>query len=141
MQQVSSNTTLLFKIFIPVFWLVFFGAFTLVLFISNIETQTLLPVIYLRFIMSGVLLSGIVFFYFTFLKLKREEMSADGVYVSNYLKSFKYPYSNIERIEERNRLLFSTVRLYFKRPTSFGKHITFLPASDAVHKHFLQYLG
>ena len=53
-------------------------------------------------------------------------MDQTHVFVTNYFKNFKYPWSNIENIEERDFVLFRTIHLVLKQPGTFGKKITFV---------------
>ena len=52
------------------------------------------------------LVLGFSILYFTVMNLKRVEADNDFVYITNYLKIFKYPYFNVEKITEKNYGLF-----------------------------------
>jgi len=71
-------------------------------------------------------LIGLLFLYFTFLRLKRVEIDPDFVYVTDYLKTYRYPFHNIESIKEINLYLFYLCTIRFKEKGSFGKKIHFL---------------
>jgi hypothetical protein len=86
------------------------------------------------------LLGYILFFallYFTVMQLKRVELSPDSYYVSNYLKTFRLVYEDIEKISiiPLGRLQLITFRL--KAKGSFGKKITFL-ASKQLYELFMK---
>ena len=57
MHRLSSNATLLLKFFIPVFWMVFFGATTLAALLYQYDYIGNTPAVYFK--------GGMVFFYVT----------------------------------------------------------------------------
>lgn len=126
MQQVSTSLTLFLKIFIPVFWTVFFFAFTLAVWNLDVDFFGNIPIQTFRIGMAVFLLLGVLFFYWSVLRLKRVEMDEDFIFVTNYFKNYKYPWHNIAEIKERDFLLFRTIHLILKEPGSFGKKITFV---------------
>jgi len=126
MQRVSSNLTLFYKFFIPVFWTVFFGAVTLAVIFSDYAYVGTIPRSTFQIMVVTFFLSGIVMFAFTLLRLKRVEMSPDFIYVTNYFKNYRYPYHNIEKLEISSFFLFHTASLYLRQPGSFGRKVTFV---------------
>ena len=135
MQRVSTNLTLFFKFFIPIFWIVFFGAFTLTVFVYRAEYYGDIPGRSFRIGTVLFFLSGVVMLYFTLMRLKRVEMDEYFVYVTNYFKNFRYPYHNIEKIEESKFLFLTNVTIYLKTPGNFGKSIRFI-ASNGRYRDF-----
>lgn len=128
MQRVSTNFTLFLKIFLPVFWLVFFGAFAVVLWTENRIPTGAVPIQTVRIIMTLFFVVGATILYFTLLKLHRVEMDDAFVYVTNYVKTARYPYHQIEKIAEVDFLILSTVTIHFKQKGIFGKKATFVPS-------------
>lgn len=126
MQQVSTSLTLFFKIFIPVFWITIFFAFTVAVWFLDTSTFAGIPIQTFRFGMVGFLLIGVTFLYFTVLQLKRVEMDGTHIFVTNYFKNFKYPWSNIKNIEERDFVIFRTIHIILKESGTFGNKITFV---------------
>ncbi len=124
-RRISSSLTLFFRLFLPTFWTVFFGAFTIGLLLTS-QLPAVLDNIYFRIGLILFYLSGLVFLYFTCLQLKRVEIDPDFVYVTNYLKTYRYPFHNIESITETNLGLFHLATIRFKEKGSFGKKIHFL---------------
>ena len=128
MERVSSNSTLFFVIFLPVFWTVFFGAVTTALllqpfaFIGNTAASSF------RIGLAFFFLSGLALFYFTLLRLRRVEIGQGFVYVTNYFKNFRYPYHNIASIEISTFLFFHIGAITLKTPGYFGRRILFLPS-------------
>ncbi len=126
MQRVSSNLTLFYKFFVPVFWTVFFGAVTLTALLADYAYVGNIPRRTFQLAVVAFFLSGILLFVFTLLRLKRVEMSPDFVYVTNYFKNYRYPYQNIEKLEINRFLLFHTATLHLRQPGSFGRKMTFV---------------
>lgn len=128
MERVSTNLTLFLKLFIPTFWTVFFGAFTAAIWLTDTRNLGALPEIPLKYGSILFLLIGVTILYFTFFQLKRVEMDPDFIYATDYIKHFRYPYHNIEKIEELDYVVFNLVRIHLKTPGYFGKKIVFIPS-------------
>ena len=136
MQRVSTNMTLTYKIFLPTFWIVFFGIFGGYVWFYNTEnigsfSAENFKLVYLLFFAIFLTL-----FYLTIMSLKRVEMDGQGIYVTNYFKHSKYPYDNIEKIVENPFPFIKVVTVFFKEPGQFGKKIFFVPSK----KRFRQFL-
>ena len=126
MQQVSTSLTLFLKIFLPIFWTVFFSTFAYAVYRLDASMFGGIPIEVFR---NGVIIFvvlSIVFFYFTVIQLKRVEMDQEFVFVTNYFKSARYPWHNIENIQERDFTVFRTIHIKFKHPGIFGNKVTFL---------------
>jgi hypothetical protein len=128
MERVSSNSTLFFVIFLPVFWTVFFGAITAALMLQPFAFIGNIPSGMFRIGLGFFYLSGLALFYFTLLRLRRVEIGQGFVYVTNYFKNFRYPYHNVERIETSTFLFLHIGTVTLKKPGYFGRRILFLPA-------------
>lgn len=128
MQRVSTNFTLFLKIFLPIFWIVFFGAFAVVLWSNDQIPTGAISLGTLRVFMTFFFLIGTIILYFTLLKLHRVEMDEAFIYVTNYVKTARYPYHQIEKIAEVDFLILSTVTIHFKNKGIFGKKATFVPS-------------
>ncbi|MBI5916975.1 MAG: hypothetical protein HY842_16515 [Bacteroidetes bacterium] len=136
MHRISSNATLFLKIFFPTLWLVFFGIFTITILLLDTPYYGSVPAIWMKLGLSAFFLSGLGFFYLTLFRLKRVELDELYLYASNYFKTYRYPYHNIEKITERDMVLFHIVRVHLKTPGHFGKKITFL-LGETMFKDFL----
>lgn len=133
MQRVSSNLTLFFKIFIPVLWTVFFGAMLIAIFVLKEE---LFEGNTLSFRIGAVVfyLSGLIMYYFLLFNLKRVEFSEEHAYVTNYFKTYRYPWDSIIKFEEISFLIFTITTIVLKEPGLFGKKMTFLASRKAYNK-------
>jgi hypothetical protein len=137
MVHVSSNLTLVFRIFIPTFWLAFFGLFTIAVFVLDTSYFGNIPAFLFRVGTVAFYIIGSFLIYFSLLKLKRVEMDEWFVFATNYFKTYKYPWHNVERLEERDLIIFQLVTVHLKEPGSFGKRLLFL-ASRKRFRLFLE---
>jgi hypothetical protein len=136
MQRISSNTTLFLKIFLPTFWIVFFGIFTIAVLVANTPHFGGIPAATFKIGLALFFVAGTSVLYFTLLKLLRVELDEHHVYASNYFKTYRYPFHNVEKITERDLGLFHLVHIHLIAPGKFGSKITFL-LDDTMLKNFL----
>ena len=126
MQQVSTSLTLFLKIFVPLFWTVIFSSFTMAVWFLDTSHFAGVPIQTFRYGITVFLFLGIAFFYFTILQLKRVEMDQTHIFVTNYFKNVRYPWSNVQKIEEQDFVIFRSIQIILKEPGTFGKKITFV---------------
>lgn len=124
-RRISTSMTLFLRLFIPVFWIVFFGALTIGLLVTS-KLPVALDNLYFKVGIVVFYMAGLVFLYFTFLQLKRVEIDEDFVYVTDYIKTYRYPFHNIASIHELNLFIFQLCTIKFKEKGSFGRKIHFL---------------
>ena len=119
MQRVSSNLTVFFKLFLPTVWIVFFTIFTISIFTIDGQSLPFLtsPVFKYPFLLVYLIFFALI--YFTIIQLKRVEMGIDCYFVSNYLKTYRLVYEDIESVSiiPLGRLQVITFR--FKAKGSF----------------------
>lgn len=139
MHRVSTNFTLLLKLFLPTFWAVFFGLFTLfvlfytqneILFFQNIWVKLSVLSFYLVFFL---------FFYFTLWQLKRVEMSEQEYHISNYFSTYRLVYDDIQSVSELFFFKWILVRITLKGKASFGRKIYFLASKDLYENVMILY--
>lgn len=123
--RVSSSWTLYYKIFLPTVWIVFFGALIgVALIMQSLDRLRLHPLM-----IAGALvfyLLGIVILRFSLLRLQRVELAEDCFYVTNYFKTYKYSYSSIADIDERDLLIMKLTSIRFAEKSAFGKSVHFI---------------
>jgi len=124
--RISSNATLFFALFVPTFWLAFFGIFVLTVFISNLEYYGSIPGAYMRWGTIGFYISGALLLYFTLMRLKRVEISTAHLYLTNYFKHRRYLLEDIGRIKTRDLGLFKLGVIELKAPGTFGRRVWFM---------------
>ncbi len=125
-ENVSSNFTIFLKFVIPTFWIIFFGLLLIVVLVSDAVTMSSFSLSTLRIGIVVFYLLGLLILYWAVMRLKRVEMDDAFVYATNYFKTYRYPYHNIEKIEESDYLFFRSIHIYLKEPGKFGKKITFV---------------
>lgn len=130
MQRVSTNLTLFYKFFLPIFWIVFFGSMTIAALVYDKAFYGEIPGVPFRIGIVIFFLSGVAMFGFTLMRLKRVEMSDEHLYVTNYFKHLRYPYGDIEKISESEFLIFKLVTIHLKASGTFGKKFTFLASRN-----------
>ncbi|MEL7021970.1 MAG: hypothetical protein AAGK47_10190 [Bacteroidota bacterium] len=128
MQRVSTNLTLAYKFFFPIIWITFFGCITLFCWLTDVGYVGNIPMSTFRIVMLASWGGGVILFYLAFLQLKRVEMDDTHVYVSNYFKTVRYPYEDVDKITSNNFLLFKSANIYLKGKGMFGKKIVFVPS-------------
>ncbi len=127
MQRISTNLTLLYKFFIPTFFLAFFGAFTLISFTLGMPLLA-------RVIIVAIFLGSAALFYFTVLQLKRVEIDEQFIYVTNYFKHFRYSLDSVEKIVERDLLLFRIATIHLHQAGSLGRKLVFVPSGSLYNE-------
>ena len=125
--------------FIPAAWITFFGLMTVAFLFVD---QGFLPFgggPIVRFGFLIVFLFFLALIYLFLLPLKRVDMSDDGIYVSNYFKTYRYQYIDIESIKERDLLFRKLGTITLKQKGKFGRKIRFLISpvhySDFIKAH------
>lgn len=137
MNQISSSWSLFWKVFFPTFYLVFFGLGNLIFWLSNLENYDQSELLTNRLIFGSAFVLGALLFSRTLWKLKRVDMDDQFVYVSNYFKTAKYSFDQIERITENKFLSRKIVRVYLTGKGVFGNRFGFVP--DRVrYDHFFK---
>lgn len=127
----SSNATLFWRIFIPVFGTVFMTGLLMAFWLMDTEvlymdTATLLMV------RGGVAVSWAAWVLFvrkTLWKLRRVDADGQHFYVTDYWTTARYPWEDLDRMEETTRLGRRIVHFYLKGSGRFGSKISFLPGS------------
>lgn len=134
MVQFSSNKTLFFKVFLPIFWIVFFGAASLSTFFVEQEYVGEIPIFAFRIISLAFFALGAYFLIRYFVSLKRVELDSEALVVTNYFKAYKYKIEDLESIVIWDFLLLKFAGLNFKSKTSFGQQIRCLTSTRRLNK-------
>ncbi|MEY3051535.1 MAG: hypothetical protein RLY31_1320 [Bacteroidota bacterium] len=137
MVRLSSNFTLLLKIFFPTFYVTFFGAFTIAVW--RLDAPTIGPLAAWQFNLLFTLLYtvGLAVIHRTVFRLKRIEADESHLFVSNYFKTYRYPLADIEQLSERNLGIFQVVSVRLKAAGHFGRRLFFL-LDMAMLRDYLQ---
>ncbi len=89
------------------------------------DERTEPPSIY-SFVMEIVITA---IFYFTIMKYMKVSVDDDFLYVSNYWKEIKIPFSDISDVTEIVWIRGHPTTIHLKTPSEFGSKITFIPKS------------
>lgn len=128
--RVSSNLTLILKIFFPTLWIAFFGLLTIAIFFSSGEDNLLFADWTFKLSVLGFFLLFLVIIYFTIMKLLRVEFAEKTFSASNYFKTYQYKYEDIDEIVEYDILIKTIVRIKMKGMTKHGRSIFFLKSKS-----------
>ncbi len=132
--NISSNLTIILKIFFPIFWLMFFGL-TFIAFINSTESYIGgMPILWFQIMLGSFVLTGALVMYFSIMRLKRVEIDQGFFYVTNYQKTARYPFHNIEKIEEISYFFFKVFHLVLREPGIFGKKSFFLSSNNRLQQ-------
>ncbi len=139
MVRISSNATLLLKVFLPTLWTVFFGLFTLAVWLTDALMFSALPPFYFKLAVLTFFILGTAILYFTVFQLKRIEVDASHIYVSNYFETVRYPFHDIQRVTENNIGLGYLIQFHLAASGKFGKTIPFVLDNDMWRALLVQY--
>ena len=127
MYRLSSNLTLVIKLFLPVFWSTILVGFTLVTWFAPEQYFGGLPLGWLRYALLIILVLWFLIVYLVFWPLKRVETDGKEVYVSNYFRTAHYNLErDVEAIHESDLLVVSLCTLELNGVGSFGRRMKFL---------------
>ncbi|MFN0014785.1 MAG: hypothetical protein ACKVU2_09585 [Saprospiraceae bacterium] len=128
--NLSSNMTLFWRVFLPVFGSVFFTGLMFALWITT-EEDLYLPysVWWPRAIVMAIWAVWLLFVYIMLCPLKRIDADDAYLYVTNYWVTVRYPWTDVERFEDVKKMGRRFVLLRLKAPGRFGQVIRFMPGS------------
>ncbi len=126
LRRISSSATLGLKLFFPTFWIVFFGSLVIAFLIAGSGKAPILGEPLFKLGAVGFFAMGLLLLYFTVMRLKRVELDHEFIYVTNFFKSYRYPFHQVEKLTQGDYSLFKTGHIYLKTSGSFGRKITFL---------------
>ncbi|MDO8368213.1 MAG: hypothetical protein Q7T20_15545 [Saprospiraceae bacterium] len=125
---ISSNSTLFWRIFVPIFVTVFLGGLLLTfLFIPEEELYLPFPILWGQLFLFALWLGWLLLVRSTLWRLKRVDAGATHFFVTNYWTTVRYPWTDVEKIEEKKHLGRRIVTLCLRAPGRFGQRISFLP--------------
>ena len=131
-RQLSSSWTLGFRIFLPTFWLAFFGTFFLTTLFTDKNQIGQMSMNGLRWGLLAFIGVFLFIFWKTVLRLKRVDADKTHVYVTNYFKNVGYKHEDVEKIELSKGIIFNYGTLVLKGKGVFGNRILFLASRKRV---------
>ncbi len=131
-RQLSSSWTLGFRIFLPTFWIAFFGVFFMATLLTDKDQIGQMSMNGLRWGLLVFIIVFVLFFWKTVLRLKRVDADKEHIYVTNYFKNVGYRHQYIEKIELSKGIIFNYGTLILKDKGAFGDRILFLASRKRI---------
>ncbi len=126
----SSTATLFWRVFVPIFGTVFLSGLLLTFWlIPGEELYLPFPVMWGRLFVFTLWLGWLFLMYRTLWKLKRVDANATHFFVTNYWLTVRYPWTDAEKTEAKNRMGRRIINIHLRAPGRFGQIISFLPGS------------
>lgn len=126
MYRLSSNHTLFWKIFLPVFYVTFFGMLVMASYLSDEGDLPLLTAPISKLILTSCYVLFVGLMWFTIVDLKRVEADDNYYYVTNYFKTYRYHKEDVIEIKSLDFGIFKWNTLVMKETTRFGRRISFI---------------
>ncbi len=127
----SSNKTLFWRIFIPIFGTVILvGMNTALLLISEENLYLSFPALWARLTAILLLLVWLYMIKHTLLRLKRVDANETHLFVTNYWDTVRYPWSDVVEVAETQRMGRRLVHLKLAAPGRFGQVVSMLVGSQ-----------
>lgn len=136
MKRLSSNLTIILKLFIPLIYIVFFGSILVGSIFVSVNDSPIVGNSLFKIVYALVFFLFVVIIYFTVFKLKRIDADSKYIYINNYVKTFRYPWQDIEKLNTKNFGLFRVIQIIFVAKGSLGKKVIFLPSKPLVKDFF-----
>jgi len=124
--RVSSNMTLILRLFVPTFCIVFFGLTAITMLFADGYSLPFPSIPGIRFILVGFFLLCFLIMFSTIMRLKRVELSDTHLYVSNYFKTYAYQFVDLESVKKYNLLIIKLWVIKLRYKGKFGKRIPFI---------------
>lgn len=131
----SSNYTLFWRIFLPIFSTVFLIGLLVAFYLTE-EDEMVMPLVPLSWARTGIVLvlaAWIFLLYRTLWRLKRVDADGRFVYITNYWTTVRYPWEDIACFQMKNTRGTGTWRLELKAKGRFGQVIYFFPSAQTAH--------
>lgn len=137
--NLSSNATLFWRVFIPVFGTVFLTGMLLAFWLLD-EEALYLPysLWWPRIALTAVWIGWLWGVRRTLWRLKRVDANDTHLFATNYWTTARYRWADVAAITESKRLGRTLMHIHLKAPGFFGPVVSFLPGSVArewLHKH------
>lgn len=124
----SSNSTLFWRVFVPIFGTVFLSGLLLTfLLIPEEELYLPFPLLWGRVFIFALWLGWLLLMRSTLWRLKRVDANSTHFFVTNYWITVRYPWVDVEKTEVKRHLGRRVAHLWLRAPGRFGQKISFLP--------------
>jgi len=126
MQRLSTSLTYFYKVILPIFWIIFFLGFFIILLNLDMALAGIIS-----FLIAGLPFSLLFWLYLS--SIKKVSIDGDFLYVSNFKKATEIPLSQISSVSENVWVLPRKITVRLSESSVFGEKITFL----GYHQSFL----
>jgi hypothetical protein len=133
MNRVSSSLTILIRIGIPTMWSAFVLSLIILLSVAVSGRAQIYsnPILWISILL--ILGTGMTLIYLVFWKFYRVDMDRKFVYISNYFRTYKYSFNDIESIKGISIFPDRIFKIQLKSKGSFGRNIYFLASQKLWH--------
>jgi hypothetical protein len=127
----SSNKTLVWRVFVPVFGTVFLTVLSLAYILTTDDDSytPFVPAPWAKVLVALLWLGWLYFVYRALWRLHRVDADDTHFYVTNYWTTARYSWDSVASLEEKRRLGRRVVNIHLRAAGRFGKKISFLPGS------------
>ena len=125
-QVVSTRWTMLFKLLLPTFWIIFFGGLAIASLLVELKVNEPFTPLSARIMLFTFLFSSVAILYLMFMRLKWVALDETHIYVSNFFKVYRYTYDSIAAIESSKTLWWTKINVEFHNKGYFGQNIHFI---------------
>jgi hypothetical protein len=127
---ITSTATLFWRVFVPVFGTVFLAGLTFAMILISEENLALpIPALWARLAVVVLFTAWFILVKKTIWRLKRVDVNAEYLFVTNFWQTVRYPWSDVEKTEESRRMGRRLAHFHLRAAGRFGRVISFLPAS------------
>lgn len=134
MAQLSSSATLILRLFIPTIWIVFFGSFAVVGWMTSEDFVGPFQSSLYRITTTSFVLIGLLLIRISFWRLHRVDADPEHLFVSNYFRTYKYTQPALSHILIRHYGLFYLGRIELRMEGKLGKRIWFVPSRKRIEQ-------
>ena len=127
MIRISSNSTMFWKLFVPIFYATFFGLLGMVIVFEWGVGFSFFSSIYIKISYVLMFLSLLGFMYFTIMSIKRIDAKENSFIVTNYFKAYQYMVEDIESYHTYDFFILKLHSIHLKAKGKFGRKIRFIP--------------
>jgi len=135
MERYSSNLTLFYVIFLPVFAWVFLLASTLASFLGPVMSDEVYISDYVKYGLLVLLIVMTLFIILFAFRLKRLEADDEKIYLSNYFVTTMMPILNIEKVVITDLLLMRIATIHLINKSRWGHKIKVLERENMFQKY------
>jgi len=127
----SSNFTLFWRVFVPIFGTVFLTVLVLACLLTdeNSVYVPLLPPIWAKVLIGLLWLGWLLLVRRTVWRLHRVDADDTHLFITNYWTTVRYPWEAVTQLEEKRRAGRRIVQIHLRIAGRFGDKIAFLPGT------------